>query len=371
MKIIGHSTKNTLLKIMIILGIILVLEVILFLVYKHYNKTCYNILSKEYNDVLILDDGYITIGSNNYKGTDEAKYNNDKLVYQGEITKLDNKLNIIWNTTYYLDSDINLVGIVKINNGYIVIGTIKKQSNDETDYTGLLLKLDSNGKILDTKEYDLLNNTIFRKIVRDNNTNIIIGGSQYEQNRIGNHLGGGIILKVDDNLNITEQNNYGGNKSGEFTNIFILKDSYLVTGIDAGYHIIVKFSKNFNRVDNDTDLISKKVIYYRTIDKDITFNPIYYSNNKLYDGIYEYDLNNDNLIKTNLDNKNILLINDSNIYAYDDKLYVYDRDYKLIKEINSNNYITKLLINKNNLLSIKTICNKCICNSKIEITKDE
>lgn len=370
MKVIGHNTKSKLLKVMIILGIILVIEIIIFIIYKN-NKNCDIEFTKTINNIIIDKDNFITIGTNNYKDTEDEKYYNDHLIMQGEIIKYNKDLNIEWITSYYLDNDINLVDIVKVKDGYIAIGTIKKEIDNDIDYTGLLLKLNNEGKIINTKEYDLLTNTIFRKIVRDNNTNIIIGGSQYEIDRIGNHLGGGIILKVDDSLNILESNNYGGNKSGEFTNIFILNDSYLVYGVDANYPILVRFNKSFNRNNDDNDLISKKVISYKTFDKDINFNPMYYSNNKLYDGIYEYDIISDSLIKKNETNKQILLINENNVYMVNDKLTICDRDYRIIKEYNSNNNITKILPVTNGHIIIKSICKECSCESRLELLKDE
>ena len=376
MKVIGYSTKKSLLKIMIILGIILVVEIIVFIIYKNYYKKdeCDKYIDKGYNDLLVLDDGYITIGHNDYNGTEDAKYKDGIILSQGEITKLDKNLNIVWSTSYYLDCDVDLVGITKINDGYIVIGTEKvKLDNNDDDYTGLILKVDKEGQIVDSIQYDLLDNTILKKIVRDNNTNIIIGSSQYELDRIGNHLGGGIILKVDDNLKIIEQNNYGGNKSGEFNNIFILKDSYLVTGTDADYPIIIKFNKNFNREENDNELISKKVTYSKTLDKSIKFEPKYYNDNKLYDIPYYYELNSNEPVlydeKGILNNKIILLIDKDYIYACDkNKLYIYDHNFELVSEDTvDTEYIKEVILNNKDIIIIGNKYIKCEIFSEIKV----
>lgn len=369
MKAIGHKTKLS--KIMIILGIILVIELIFFLLYSLFfkNKDCYSLLDKEYNDVIPINDGYIVVGNNNYYDTDDAKYNGDKILNQGEITKIDKELNIVWATSYYLNGDVNLIGINEIKDGYIIIGNEIKELEHDNDSTGIILKVDKEGKIIKSVTYDLLDNTKFTKIIRDNDKNIVIGYSQYELDKIGNHLGGGIILKVDDNLNIVEQNNYGGNKSGEFNNIFVLKDSYLVTGLDAGYPVIIKYNKNFNREKDDKELISKKIIYNKTLDREMEFNPIYYYDNKLYDGKNIYDLSNNSFknISNELDGKGILLIKDNYIYVIDKKLKKYDMDHKLIEEIEVDELITKLIPIKNNFIYIKTECIKCECNSEIKM----
>lgn len=372
MKKIGHNTKNKLLKVMIILAIILVLELIAYFIYKHYyDNTCYDILSNIYNGYVVEDDGYILVGNNDYIGTEDKKEYHNRALIQGEIKKVDKDLNILWTTSYYLEGDVDLIDIVKTKDGYIVIGNEREEKEHDDDYTGIILKVDKNGKVINTVKYDLLDNTKLHKIVRDGNNNIIIGESIYELDRIGNHLGGGIILKVNDNLEITEQNNYGGNKSGEFNNIFILDDSYLVYGMDAGYPIIVKFNKNFNREESDINLISEKIISYKTIDKDIEFHPLYYKNNKLYDGVNYMDLDNYKLevLDKNkvLDNKLVISIQNDIIYAVSsNKLLQYNLDLELLKEENASiDYISKVIpSNKNVIVGFK--CNKCDCTSIIQ-----
>lgn len=364
----GHKTKKILSIIMIVLAIILVIELIIFIKHKlSKHVDCVVGYSKYIEDVLVIDDGYITVGNNDYKDTEDEKYSKNHLLKQGEIIKYDKDLNPIWTTLYYLDFDVYLTGINNIKDGYIVIGYKK----DDSDRTGIILKLDKEGKILNSVEYDLLGDTKLNKIVRDGNNNIIIGSSIYEPYEVGNHLGGGIIIKVDDNLNILEENNYGGNKSGEFYNIFVLNDSYLVYGVDAGYPIIVKFSKNFHRLIDDQELISKKVIYNKTLDKDLVFNPIYYSNNKLYDGNKEYDFNKESIVNNDnkvLKDKTVILIDNDYIYAVsNDKLYKYNLKFELIEEIEVDYNITKIIPINNTYLVIGDKINNCIGKSTIKM----
>lgn len=364
----GHKTKKILSIIMIVLAIILVIELIIFIKHKlSKHVDCVVGYSKYIEDVLVIDDGYITVGNNDYKDTEDEKNNKNHLLKQGEIIKYDKDLNPIWTTLYYLDFDVYLTGINNIKDGYIVIGYKK----DDSDRTGIILKLDKEGKILNSVEYDLLGDTKLNKIVRDGNNNIIIGSSIYEPYEVGNHLGGGIIIKVDDNLNILEENNYGGNKSGEFYNIFVLNDSYLVYGVDAGYPIIVKFSKNFHRLIDDQELISKKVIYNKTLDKDLVFNPIYYSNNKLYDGNKEYDFNKESIVNKDnkvLKDKTVILIDNDYIYAVsNDKLYKYNLKFELIEEIEVDYNITKIIPINDTYLVIGDKIKNCIGKSTIKM----
>ena len=379
MKKIGHN-YITLRKIMIILGIVLVIELIIFALYKLFYKdnNCYDIYDKQYNDLLVIDDGYISIGYNNYKGTEDAKYYKDELIYQGEIEKLDKDLNTVWTTSYYLDGNVTLTDIVKIKDGYIIVGTQTVELTHDNDNTGIIIKVDKDGKIVKSLNYDLLDSTALYQIERDGNTNVIIGYSHYLPDIIGNHLGGGIILKVDDDLNIVEQNNYGGNKSGVFDKLFILDDSYLVYGMDAGYPIIVKFDKNFNREADDTDLISKKVIYNKTLSKDLEFYPFYYNDNKLYDRMNYLDIETGNIgvyDKDNVLNEKILvLITDDKYYAtntgknFGTIIYQYDKNLKLIREDKNEVEVIKEIIPiKDNVIVIGNFCNGCNCTPKIKM----
>ena len=357
----GH--KKLLKKIMFILGIILIVELVFFVIYKVFIKRDNNIdvTISQYNDFIGENDGYIVVGSNNYKDTEDAIYNGDILVTQGEIVKLDKNFNIIWTTSYNTGNDISLNSIIKVNDYYIIVGTERKKIDDDNyDLTGIILKVDKVGTVLNAKTYDWLEDTKLEKVVRDGKNNIIIGNSIYRYDRIGNDLGGGIILKVDDNLNILESNNYGGNKSGVFNNIFILSDSYVVTGFDAGYSVVVKFSKSFNREENDKDLISKKVIYYKTIEDVKDFYPKYYNDNKLYDGKRIFDIIKNEMINVDkedvLSNKSILSIIDKTIYAYDGTtLYLYDLNLKLIKEEKVKDTIIKLKKVNKDIVVIKNI----------------
>ena len=379
MKKIGHN-NITLRKIMIILGIVLIIEVVIFILYKLFYKdnNCYEVYDKQYNDLVVIDDGYISIGYNNYKGTEDAKYYKNELVYQGEIEKLDKDFNTVWTTSYFLDGDVDLVDIVKTKDGYIIIGNQRVELEHDDDITGIILKVDKDGKILKSLNYDLLDSTELYQIERDDDTNIIVGFSHYYPDIIGNHLGGGIILRVDDDLNIIEQNNYGGNKSGVFNKLFVLDDGYLVYGMDAGYPIVVKFAKKFNREEDDTDLISKKVIYNQTLSKDLEFYPYYYKDNKLYDRMNYLDLETGKIEVYDKDkvlgNKILVLITDDNYYAtnngddFGTAVYQYDKNLKLINEYENEVEVIKEIIPvKDNLIVIGNSCTGCDCTPKIKM----
>ena len=64
-------------------------------------------------------------------------------------------MNIVWTTRYYLDNNVELVGITKIKDGYIIIGNeTKEKGHSEEDNTGILLKVDKEGQIVKATNYD-------------------------------------------------------------------------------------------------------------------------------------------------------------------------------------------------------------------------
>jgi len=348
-------------KVLIILAIILVVEVIAFFIYKNFiDNEDIIVKYSYYNDVLVENNDYLAVGYNNYYQDERAYYHDGELMMQGQIIKFDKDLKEIKEANYHDEGSVFLMNVIKANDGYIAIGS---RLVSDSLVKGLILKYDNDLNFVKKQEYNLLNMTMLRNIVKDGDNYIIIGSSIYENDRIGNHLGGGIILKIDNDLNILEHNNYGGNKSGSFDNIIVFDDYYLVSGIDADHAIIIKFDKNFNRDSDDVNPISKKVIFNKTFDEGIDFFNTYYYQNKLYNERYVYDLDTNEIKEFNgkdLNYNNVLLISEDKIYTNhyehnnDNKslIYVYNLDmekineYKIdIEEINKLiNYDDKLLV---------------------------
>ncbi len=350
-------------KIMIILSIVLVIELIGYFIYRKLNNDVEIESYEIYNKGIIVDDNYVFVGSSNEI---------DKDIVKSKISIVNKDLKTIKSHSYDYDKVSAYFDVIKVDDGYIVIGA--KYYNEEKT-VGLIIKYDNNLKIVKEQEYSLLNKTILRKIIKDNDNYIVIGQSQYEEDRIGNHLGGGIILKIDNDINILEQNNYGGNKSGYFCNIYVLPDSYLVTGYDADYPIIVKFNKSFNREVDDTDLISKKVLFNKTFEKgnnkniNFSYNSILY-NNKIYFINGNYNLDNDESV-LNKNINDIYLIDNDYLYTSEvdnDNQYViiYDLNYKEIDRIKIDiDNINQMILDNDKILIVGLQSNKEIISPKL------
>lgn len=161
------------------------------------------------------------------------------------------------------------------------------------------------GNVLWSKNYQVLGDTEFKKILVLEDGFLVVGQSIYENLEIGNHdTGGGIIVKYDFDGNILWKNNFGGNKSGIFNDVVALDDGYIAVGKDAlNYGMIVKFDKDGNRLFvknyeytdpigmSDVELKDDKLYiasaYNTSEEKDEERNIIYQ-----YDAcIFVYDLN--------------------------------------------------------------------------------
>lgn len=232
------------------------------------------------NNIIKTNNGYIGVGISDfhnskyvskkiYEYTDSTtKKKQNIIATQSKLVKYDNNYNLIWEKTFENDYDSTFYDIIEVKDGYIVVGSYAKDAKQISENTrdALIIKYDYNGNIIWKQTYSVLSDTEFYKVIEDDDNLIVIGQSIYENMEVGNHTtGGGIIVKYDMNGELLENNNFGGNKSGKFNDIIKVNDGYIVCGKDAtNYGIVVKFKKNFNREEDDTKLISKKIVWQRT-----------------------------------------------------------------------------------------------------------
>ena len=233
------------------------------------------------NDLIKVDDGYIAVGVSDfddskdvnqkiYEYTDSATNKKSNIIAnQSKIAKYDNDYNLVWENTYDNLYDSTFYSVINVSDGYIAVGSLvgKYEQIEVNTRDALIVKYDLNGKMIWYKTYRVLSDTEFYKVIDDGDDNyVVIGQSIYENMEMGTHTtGGGIIVRYDKDGNVLAHNNYGGNKSGSFNDIIKVSDGYIVCGKDAtNYGIVLKFKKDFNRDEKDTELITKKLVWQRT-----------------------------------------------------------------------------------------------------------
>ena len=280
-KIKIDKKKNKVIKRVVIISLaIIIIELLIMLVIKVLRErdiSHANII----NDLIMDDNGYVAVGVSDfydsnfvnlrtYEYTNPINKKKTKMITnQARIAKYDKDLNLVWENTFSNLYDANFYSVLSVSDGYIAVGSLvsRYEQIDANIRDALIVKYDLSGKMIWHKTYHVLSDTEFYKIIDDGDDNyIVVGQSIYENMEVGSHYtGGGIIVRYDKEGNLLAHNNYGGNKSGSFNDIIKVNDGYLVCGKDAtNYGILVKFKKDFNRGENDHNLISKKVLWQRT-----------------------------------------------------------------------------------------------------------
>lgn len=283
-KRLDNNQKLKLIKrIVIICLVIIIVELILMGVSYINHEYSINYLDG-LNDIEVIDDGYIAIGSSNFRNSKDVS----KKVYthiitetgkeeriianQAKLVKYNKDLEIVWERTFPCKYDSSFNDVIKVDDGYVAVGKYVYEYSQIDLHTtdGLIVKYDLDGNMLWYKNYQILGDTSFTKVIESNGNYVVIGQSIYENLEVGNHTnGGGIIVSYDKNGELLAQNNYGGNKSGLFNDIYEVEDGYIVCGKDAAnYGILLKFKKDFNREQDDSELVSKKIIWNTTFPSD-------------------------------------------------------------------------------------------------------
>ena len=328
--------RDKLIKKVFIIGIIIiVIELIGMFAIKLFREREIDHYDSLY-DIIQVDDGYIAVGVsdfNNSKFVDKKiyKYTNSEtkkseniIANQSKIAKYDKDFNLLWENTYKNMYDSTFYSVLKVSDGYIAVGSLisKMAQIDADTRDALIVKFDKNGKELWSKTYHVLSDTEFYKVIDDGDDNlVVIGQSIYENMEMGSHItGGGIIVRYDKDGNLLAHNNYGGNKSGSFNDIIKVDDGYIVCGKDAtNYGIIVKFKKDFDRDDKDTNIITKKVVWQRS-----------YANTDTV-GFTSMVMNKDNIYVVGAINvSNEKDKDDKPIYKYDAGIVLYNTKGKYI-----------------------------------------
>ena len=255
----GTIFKRRFKLVLIISVLIIVIELIaMYLI--NVNKNSALTFIDSYNSIRDYDDYYLASGSSNFK---YSRYN-DSFIYeytdtniegnpkreayaeQAKLVKYDKELNIIFESTFMGDYDSTFYDAISVGNDIYAVGSYIYEESQISLRTrdGLFVKYNENGEMEWFKNFQILGDTEFKRIMYVDDGFIVVGQSIYENMEIGNHVtGGGIIIKYDMDGNIVWNNNFGGNKSGIFNDVIKVDDGYICVGKDAvNYGLIVKFS---------------------------------------------------------------------------------------------------------------------------------
>ena len=370
----GTRFKNRF-KVVLIISILIILIELVIMYLINLNKESQNTYTDTFNSIHNYNDYYIASGSSDFK---YSKYN-DSFIYeytdtneeskpkykryaeQAKLVKLDKELNTMFESTFPGDYDSTFYDAISVKDSIYAVGSYIYNEEQISLRTrdGLLVKYNKDGEMEWFKNYQILGDTEFKRIIEVEDGIIVVGQSIYENMEIGTHnMGGGIILKYDFDGNIVWNNNFGGNKSGIFNDVVKVNDGYICAGKDAvNYGLLVKFNldgervwvKNYSNTDEygfsrmilKDDKIYIASSYNSSEEKDDKGNLI-----MQYDAcVFVYDLNGELVDKytiggNDLDRFNSLILSDKEIIALG---YTKSKDIK-IKGLNYKDKMTEGMI---------------------------
>ena len=147
------KNKNTLKKIIVFCLSIVFIELLIMGIMKLTRERKVDRINMV-NDIVKVDDGYILVGVSDFHSSKYIKENiyeysidNTKqniISTQSRIAKYDNNMKIIWENTYKNIYDSTFNSIIKVNDGYVVVGSYVSNytqlENNTTTSTTLTFK---------------------------------------------------------------------------------------------------------------------------------------------------------------------------------------------------------------------------------------
>lgn len=230
-------------KIIVIVCIIVLIIDISYLIYKKFIYKPKVSYFDSINAFEVIEDGYITVGSNN---------NNKDGYEKAKITKYDNNKEKVWEKLYNKKYNSSYFEIKQDDEYLIAVGDYEANKEERKDNvrSALIVKYDSEGKILNEKRFQVLGDSKFTNLLVVPDGYLVVGQSIYENMTLGlSDKGGAFLIKYDKDLNEVWRSNYGGSKSAIYNDLIILNDNIYAVGKDAvNTGIISKYNMNGERL---------------------------------------------------------------------------------------------------------------------------
>lgn len=339
------------LKILAIISIMALLFIVLevIMIFKmSFNTSTTFVLYDSINSFSLTGDGYVAVGSNNNNDNHYEKAKLSVYNFSSEIV-MEKIYNKGYNSTYY--------DVISVEDGYVAVGSYESTKNElkSGNRTAFIVKYDKLGNILFEKDFNVLGNSKFVGVVEVDNHYIVCGQSIYK-NKDTTSEGSAILMKYDKEGNELWRKNSGETNSAIYKDLVVSDGTIFVVGLDKNNQgVIAKYNL-------DGDLLNNK--YYESVENigftaiDIFNNSLYvttskYDNGKMVATLVNYDCEldimnevvystNNNTSYENLvidENGNIITIGkvfakENNSYSYDGILGKYNNSLKELAIVN-------------------------------------
>lgn len=261
----NNKRLKTLTKIIIIIVIIMLIEV-LYVGYSVLFNNKESLYFDGINAIVLNKSSYITVGSNN---------NNDKKYEKAKLSTYNDKYEKDFEKLYNIGYNSAFFGVCTDEDNIIAVGSYEKNKTDHKNSIrrALIVKYDKDGEILFEKDFKLLDNSKFTSVVSLEDGYLVTGQSIYKNTKVGDGVGGAILIKYDKDGNIIWKRNYGSSKSAVYNDLLVLDNNIYTVGMDENnLGIIVKY-------DMDGNLITYND--YKSTD-DLGFSGIINLDDKIY-----------------------------------------------------------------------------------------
>ena len=207
-----------------------------------WNKIYENFAGEAY-DIIKVKGGYTITGGCMAKNTSWSESD----VF---LLKVDENGGIIWDRTYGGDKEDVGLSLAKTENAYVICGYTLSFGNGKADVW--VIKTDAQGNEIWNKTYGGKGDDFGKRIIRVNNGYVIVGSS-------GDRNGDIWVIETDENGNEIWNKTYGGKDYERGEDILKTKDGYLICGVTASYGKwgtwdawVIKIDEYGNKIWNKT-----------------------------------------------------------------------------------------------------------------------
>ena len=221
----------------IICVIVLIIELV-FIGYSLLFKNKESLYFDGINAIETNNNYYVTVGSNNdnINNYEKAKISQYNMKKEKVFEKL---YNVGYNSAFF--------GVCLDEDNIVVVGSYEKTKEEHENLIrrAIIVKYDSEGKIVFEKDFKLLDNSKFTSIVKVDDGYIVTGQSVYQITHVGNMPGGALLAKYSKDGELLWNRTYGSNNSASFNDL-VVNNGYIYTvGVDNDYlGIICKYDLN-------------------------------------------------------------------------------------------------------------------------------
>ncbi len=242
------TLKGVLKFLSFVLIFILSCEVI-FLIYQKYEKDHRQVYYDITNDMVVLDDGYLSFGSSDFH--DSKKYDYTGGFEKAKMVRYDKHRTMSMELQYERAKASTFYSGLFLDDGILAVGSgafsDDQIKNDTRD--ALIVKYDFDGNIVWEKQFQELGDSKFVQALVIHDQYYVIGQSIFPPTEIGfRDTGGGVIARYSSSGELLGKSFFGGEKSGMFSSFVLVDDFLYVVGKDAmKTGLLVKYDLNLER----------------------------------------------------------------------------------------------------------------------------